>query len=90
MRCRDQNFILPETDFDNPAQNNPSELLAAQVVIDLGDNDIDNGSTSGTRTSTIQFVDVVTSLTYYRTFTYTWVSTTLGEVNSVLDISDKF
>jgi hypothetical protein len=92
MRCRDQNLGILDTelDWETPSEYTVSEKAVAQGIIDLGDNDIDNGSTSGTRTSTVQFLDVVTSTYYYRTFTYTWTSNVLNEVESVLDISNKF
>jgi hypothetical protein len=92
MRCRDQNLSILDTelDWETTSEYTGSEKAVAQGIIDLGDNDIDNGSTGGSRTSTVQFFDVVTNTYYYRTFTYTWVSNVLNEVESVLDISNKF
>jgi len=92
MKCRDQNIVSggTELDFDNPSEYTASEKIQAQNIINLGDLDIDSGVQSGSKTSTVQFFNVVTGTSYYRTFTYVWVTNALNEVTSSLEISEKF
>lgn len=92
MKCKDQSIALggTELDFENPSEYTQSEKIEAQSVIDLGDLDIDSGISSGSRSKVVQFYNVVTGTFYFRTFSYVWITNALGQVTSVLDISEKF
>ncbi len=91
MKCKDPNIIAPGTELDEMAwEYTPAERNIAQDIMNIGDMEIDRGVTSGHRINTVEFHDEVNQVSYYRTFTYTWVTNSLKEVSSVLDISDKF
>ena len=92
MKCKDQNIAYNETelDFEVNSEYTGAEKLAAQNLIDLGDDDIDAGVLNGNKTETIQFYDVVNNTSYYRTFTYTWITDSNNKTTSILDISEKF
>ncbi len=82
-------YPLNELDIFGNEYTVAEKAIAESVLID-GDTQIEGGSTSGTTTQTVQFVNTSTGLSYYRTFSYVWITNSNGAVNSSLVISERF
>lgn len=93
QKCRassiSQPYPLKELDIFENKFTEAEKVIAERVLID-GDIQIEGGSTSGTISQTVQFVNTSTEQSYYRTFSYVWITNSNGTINSSLAISDPF
>lgn len=93
MRCRASSIANPdptnELDVFDPAYTPAEKAVAENVLVD-GDTQIEGGSASGTVSQTVQFINTTTGQSYYRTFSYVWITNSDGTIDSSLDVSDPF
>jgi hypothetical protein len=78
-----------ELDVCDVAYTSAEKAVAEDVLVE-GDNEIEAGTASGTVSQTIQFVNTETQQSYYRTFSYVWITNSDGTIDSSLSISEPF
>ncbi|MCC6720635.1 MAG: hypothetical protein IT243_00405 [Bacteroidia bacterium] len=92
-RCRASSIAnsdpANELDVCNEVYASAEKAVAENILVE-GDNEIEMGVASGTVSQTIQFVNTETQQSYYRTFSYVWITNSDGTIDSSLSISDPF
>lgn len=93
QRCRAASIAHPnplnELDIFENEFTEAEKVIAENVLID-GDTQIEGGSASGTISQTVQFVNTSTGQSYYRTFSYVWITNSNGTIDGSFDVSDPF
>ena len=89
QKCRNNNAFVLQTELDEFTDLTVAEKAIAQQITNNGENNIDNGVANGNLTETHQFMNL-SGVSYFRTFTYSWITNTTGEIFSEINITDKF
>ena len=67
-----------------------AEMAVAERVLRDGDDQITGGSLSGRTSEALQFVNTENGTSYFRKFSYVWITNEDGSISSALDVSDQY